>query len=61
MCVEGEEGESGRERMRGMIGVESQTGRAEARSVPAGFKGEGWAWRRRWESCRQWGRGDALI
>lgn len=44
MWVEGDkDGESGRERRRGMMGAESQAGRAEARSVFVGFKGQGWA------------------
>ena len=55
------EGERGMESRRGMMGSESQAGRADASSVLVGFNGAGCAWRRRVESWRQWGRGEALI
>lgn len=52
---------SGRESRRGSTGSWSQGGRGAARRVLEAERGEGCAWRRRWERCFQVGRGAVLI
>lgn len=56
-----EPGERGKDRRRGITGLESQSGSGAARRMLLADKGEGWAWRRRCESAFQVGRGAVLI
>ncbi len=52
---------TGTDSSRGITGSESHVGSGAARSVLLGERGDGWAWRRRWERFFHVGTGILLI